>query len=116
MGDDNRKVAAARAVHELQHKGVAGMDSSFMVMLAMDWYTGLGDLDRAFETAFKSLEHSGHAGTSGPWAAMWLPEMRPFHRDPRFQTLCARMGLFDYWNAYGPPDNCELGDGKLICH
>jgi len=30
--------------------------------------------------------------------------------------LCRRMGLFEYWNVYGPPDNCELKDGKLICH
>ncbi len=23
--------------------------------------------------------------------------------------------VFDYWNKYGPPDKCELRDGKLIC-
>jgi hypothetical protein len=27
-----------------------------------------------------------------------------------------RMGLFDYWSKYGPPDHCELRNGKLICN
>jgi hypothetical protein len=45
-----------------------------------------------------------------------MREMLPFRQDPRFQTLVARMGMFEYWKKYGPPDNCELRDGKLICH
>ena len=26
-----------------------------------------------------------------------------------------RMRLFDYWQAHGPTDNCELDEGTLIC-
>jgi hypothetical protein len=25
------------------------------------------------------------------------------------------MRLFDYWQAHGPTDNCELDEGTLIC-
>jgi DNA-binding winged helix-turn-helix (wHTH) protein len=49
-------------------------------------------------------------------AFLWMREMLPFRNDPRYQTLCRRMRLFDYWQAHGPPDNCELRDSVLICH
>lgn len=45
----------------------------------------------------------------------WVPDMRPFRRDARFQTFAASLGLMDFWLRYGPPDDCELRDGKLIC-
>ena len=65
----------------------------------------------------QSLDDFGRHGTIGTaWAFLWMPEMLPFRQDPRFQALCSRMRLFDYWNKYGPPDNHELRDGKLICH
>ncbi len=41
--------------------------------------------------------------------------MLPFRQDVRFQGMCRRMGLFDYWNERGAPHHCELRDGKLIC-
>jgi hypothetical protein len=41
--------------------------------------------------------------------------MRPFRKDPRFQALVTRIGLIDYWKKYGPPDDCDLSDGKLTC-
>jgi hypothetical protein len=41
--------------------------------------------------------------------------MRPFRRDARFQTFATRLGLMDFWLQYGPSDDCELCDGKLIC-
>jgi hypothetical protein len=42
--------------------------------------------------------------------------MRPFRRDPRFQPLVTHLKLMDYWKQYGPPDDCDLKDGKLQCH
>ena len=48
--------------------------------------------------------------------AYWLPEMRPFRRDLRFQAFVTRLGLMEYWKQYGPPDDCDLNDGKLTCH
>ena len=47
---------------------------------------------------------------------IWRPEMRPFRKDARFAALMARTGLFDYWQRYGPPDDCDLKDGVLACH
>jgi hypothetical protein len=55
------------------------------------------------------------SGTAAAWAAMWLPEMRPFHRDPRFQVFTERLGLMEYWKQFGPPDHFELRDGQLVC-
>ncbi len=90
--------------------------SQFMQRRFMLWYTLLGDLDSAFEAANRSLDHFARSGTIGTaWAFLWMAEMLPFRRDARFQSMCRRMGLFDYWERHGPPDNCELEDGRLVC-
>jgi tetratricopeptide (TPR) repeat protein len=69
------------------------------------WYTLLGDLDAAFESATASLEHYARSGTiGGAWGVLWLAEMLPFRCDARFVPLAERMGLVDYWDVYGPPD------------
>jgi hypothetical protein len=82
----------------------------------MLWYTLLGALDQAFEVATASLDHFAESGTIGvAWPFLWMREMLRFRQDPRFQSMCRRMNLFDYWNKYGAPDNCELRAGKLIC-
>ena len=83
----------------------------------MLWYIMLGAVDEAFDVADESLEHFAKAGTIGTaWAFLWLHEMLPFRRDPRFQSMCRRMGLFEFWNKHGAPDNCELRRDQLICH
>ena len=114
ISDDKKGVAAAEALHEFQLR-TASMESPLMVLLAMDWYTGLGVLDLAFDTAFKALDRFKRSETAGSWAAMWLPEMRPFHRDPRFQTFAEQLGLTEYWKQFGPPDHFEVRDGRLVC-
>jgi TolB-like protein/Tfp pilus assembly protein PilF len=47
---------------------------------------------------------------------VWAPGMRSFRRDPRFQAYATRLGLMEYWQQYGPPDDCDLKNGKLTCH
>ena len=42
-------------------------------------------------------------------------EMSPFRRDARFQEFVTRLGMMPYWEKYGPPDDCDLKDGKLSC-
>jgi TolB-like protein len=77
-------------------------------------YTQAGALDEAYELANRCLPAS-----IGVIASMlWFPEMRPFRRDPRFAAYIDRLGLhlIEYWQMYGPPDDCELKSGKLICH
>jgi hypothetical protein len=44
-----------------------------------------------------------------------MREMLPFRQDARFQALCRRMALFDFWEVNGPPDHCELSAGTLVC-
>jgi tetratricopeptide (TPR) repeat protein len=82
----------------------------------MIWYTMLGALDQAFDVARESLDHFAKSGTIGTaWVILWMPELLPFRQDPRFQSMCERMGMFEYWKKHGAPDNCELRGGKLIC-
>jgi TolB-like protein len=82
----------------------------------MVWYTMLGALDQAFDMANQSLDHFARSGSIGmAWALLWLNEMLPFRQDPRFQSICRRMGMFEYWNKHGAPDNCELRGDQLIC-
>jgi TolB-like protein len=47
---------------------------------------------------------------------VFSPELRAFRQDPRFQALETRLGLMEYWQRFGPPDDCDLKDGKLTCH
>ena len=80
-------------------------------------YALLGALDPAYESVNRVLDEMARSGPV--WAfpgGLWLPEMRSFRQDPRFQTLVARLGLLPYWEKFGPPDNCELRGGRLICH
>jgi hypothetical protein len=49
-------------------------------------------------------------------AAWSSPELVAFRQDPRFQAFATRIGLMDYWQHYGPPDGCDLKNGKLTCH
>jgi hypothetical protein len=37
-------------------------------------------------------------------------------KNNRFQALCRRMTLFDFWEVNGSPDNCALVAGTLVCH
>jgi hypothetical protein len=80
------------------------------------WYVMLGAFDQAFAILNESLDYFARSGTIGTtWAFLWMSELLPFRQDPRFQLICRRMGLFEYWNVYGPPDHCELKAGQLIC-
>ena len=104
------------ALDTLRARGARVEMSQFMKRRLMLWYVQLGALDQAFEVATQSLEYFARSGSIGTaWAFLWMPEMSPFRQDARFQLMCQRMGLIDYWQAYGPPDNCELRGGTLIC-
>jgi hypothetical protein len=94
------------------------MARPIMVMLSTNWFTRLGALDLAYDLAAVTLDEFDSTGVlSGAIhvSTYWLPEMRPFRRDARFQAFVTRLGLMEYWEQYGPPDNCELKRGKLTC-
>lgn len=116
LGNTSKQGAALDALRKLRANS-AGMNSGQMVVLTINWYTMLGALDLAYDVANEGLDRLLRAGAIGPgWGGLWTPEVRPFRQDRRFQEFVDRMGLMEYWKQYGPPDNCELRDGKLICH
>jgi hypothetical protein len=118
VGDESRRAAAVEALRALRAiaEGPNAMESSLMVVLAMQWYTMLGALDHAYDVANRALDQFKRSGFAGAhWGGLWMPEMRPFRRDARFQTFATRLGFMDFWLQYGPADDCELRDGKLIC-
>ena len=118
LGDASHKPAALDALRELDvTTGDATIDLFLQIHVIL-LYTLLGALDGAFEQANRFLDRfaeSGEIGNPGVWGTLWFPEMRPFREDSRFAALATRLGLMDYWKQYGPPDDCELRDGKLIC-
>lgn len=73
--------------------------------------------DVAYDLANQCLDETGAAGWY-PITALTLfsPELRPFRRDARFQAFATRLNFMPYWQQYGPPDDCDLKDGKLSCH
>lgn len=82
----------------------------------MLWYTQLGALDQAFKVANHSFDRLARSGTVGTaWSFLWMPDMRAFRQDDRFQAIVTRMGLPEFWDKFGPPDNCDWRDGRLIC-
>jgi len=108
--------AATRAVSDVRERLTGGAWSQIMKRRFLLWYTQLGSLDQAFEVANESLDHFARSGTIGSaWAFLWMREMLPFRQDARFQALCRRMALFDFWERNGAPDRCELRAGTLIC-
>jgi len=108
--------AAAAALDAVRTRLPADAWSQIMRRRFMLWYTQLGALDQSFEVANESLDHFARSGTIGAaWAFLWMREMLPFRQDARFQALCRRMALFDFWQANGPPDHCELSAGRLVC-
>jgi hypothetical protein len=118
-GTADRQVAI-EAVRTLR-TGAAheAMARPIMVMLVTNWFTRLGAIDLAYEvanTTLDALESTGFLLGAVHVSAYWLPEMRPFRRDPRFQAFVARLGLMEYWKQFGPPDEGELKNGELVWH
>ena len=115
--DSTRQAAASR---QLQAMVAAVGEDKLEVITVKDLlqlYTSLGDVDQAYRLMNHVLVRLGRDGTVGTaWGGLWLPEMRPFRRDPRFQDLASRMNFMSYWQQYGPPDDCDLTNGKLTCH
>jgi len=118
LADPSRRRAALTSLDALNAKGArAGMDSFQMLMFSMNWYTMLGEIDRAYLVSERWLAQVQGAGRTGiPFNfGFWQPEMRPFRADPRFAEFTRRMGLTAYWQKFGPPDDCQLQGAALRC-
>jgi tetratricopeptide (TPR) repeat protein len=109
--------AVINALDALRARAAPPEMTQIMKRRLMIWYTLLGALDQAFDVARESLDHFAKSGTIGTaWVILWMPELLPFRQDPRFQSMCRRMGFFENWNKHGAPDKCELRRDQLICH
>ncbi len=81
-------------------------------------FAALGATEQAYTLTNRMLddfERSGTLKSGSAWAFIWVPAMRDFRNDPRFETVAARMHFFDYWKEYGAPDDCDFNDGKVTC-
>ena len=124
MADPTRRDAALAARPRLfPDQGDLPPNNSATAMrtcsLVVESYATLGVLDVAYSLIDQCLNTQQQLATASPGLAgqiLWLPDMRAFRRDPRFQPLVTRLGLVDYWRQYGPPDDCDIKDGKLTCH
>lgn len=76
----------------------------------------LGAVDDLYREMHRMLDRGQE---EYPWitviGSMWSPQMRPFRRNPQFQALAERLGLIEYWQQAGPPDECTLADAMISC-
>jgi TolB-like protein len=116
LKDASQRHAASASLGEMQAAlQTAELDPPMRKRLML-WHTQLGAVDAAYDLFFRSLRHYEQAGTVGSaWGVLWLPEMRPFRLDARFQECVTRLRLVDYWKEHGPPDGCELRGATLVC-
>ncbi len=89
-------------------------------MTGTKWFVLLQAIDEAYALAMQCPDIGNGLAIGAVMennvVDFWGLEMRPFRRDTRFQTFATRIGLMEYWKKYGPPDDCDLKDGKLTCH
>jgi TolB-like protein/Flp pilus assembly protein TadD len=108
--------AASRALTVLLRQLKPGALGPQAPMQIIVWYAWLGDLDAAFNFANRAVdEYARSVNVVLSWATLWIPEMRLFRKDPRFQQFLTRLKLTDYWKQYGPPDDCDLVGEGLVC-
>jgi hypothetical protein len=117
--DPNRKPQALQALRSLvQRAGVRNLNEIEVRNIIVAFGT-LGAPDQAYALTNGMLDDFARSGTlrSGiAWGFIWLPVMRDFRKDPRFQKLAARLHLIEYWKVHGAPDGCDFNDAKVICH
>ena len=85
-------------------------------LVASTSYALLGVDDAAYELANQCLDRGTQSSSLLNWTGWWMPELRGFRQDARFQAFATRLGWMDYWQKFGPPDECEIKNTKLMCH
>jgi tetratricopeptide (TPR) repeat protein len=116
LADPSQRSKALAARSRLYPSNPAKLKDFTPCLIASNSYALLGANDVAFELANQCLDQGTQLSSLHIWTDHWIPELRPFRQDTRFQALVTRMGLMDYWQQYGPPDECELKNHKLMCH
>jgi TolB-like protein len=117
LADPTKKPAATQALQGLVHRlGASNNESTGRRDFIMD-FAMLNALDPAYDLATQYLDDFLSSGRGGGvnWDFLWIPEMHSFRHDPRFQEFVTRLNLIGYWQQFGPPDECDLAEGKLTC-
>jgi hypothetical protein len=117
LADPAQRPATDLALRDFMARLVQSSDGDRVKMFFVAGFSMIGDLAGAYELTQDLLDQRFAANGSGgvDWGEIWMPEMRAFREDTRFQVLMARVKLPEYWNQYGPPDSCDFKDGKLTC-
>jgi TolB-like protein/Tfp pilus assembly protein PilF len=82
----------------------------------VQWMAIAGGLDEAFALASRCLTRVGAGTIAAPPAYVFTPEMRAFRRDARFGDFVTRLGGMEFFERFGPPDDCELKNNQLTCN
>ena len=114
LGDPARRPAAVTALRGVMPR-MSAADWVFKVW-SMSWYTQLDAVDEAFEVAEQLRTQFAAQRPVNAWSWLWSRELTNFRKDARFQSFASELGLIQYWQKYGPPDDCTLTNGKLACH
>ena len=110
-----RTPTAVAALDALVNAVCTEQIGSELSMHVLAWYTMFGELDRAYGFVDRVLQHALPRRTLGlflPW--LWLPELVPFRRDSRFQTIIRQLRFVDYWKTFGAPAGCDLRGETLV--
>jgi adenylate cyclase len=80
------------------------------------WQTTLGALDEASETSRLLVAEWRRTGIVPALSLvqLWTPTMARFRAERGFQDLTRALGMFEYWQAKGPPDGYELQRDVLV--
>jgi TolB-like protein/DNA-binding winged helix-turn-helix (wHTH) protein/Tfp pilus assembly protein PilF len=89
---------------------LAGLDQGLELRVAAMYLAVGGATDAAFERLQRAAASDWVATES-----LWHPWTRPLREDQRFDALARALGMFEYWQIYGPPDACVLDSGRLQC-
>ena len=118
LADPRRRASTLAALAQLYdaRPSAAALTDITPCMVGAYRFVLLNAVDKSYALANQCLNRMapGAAGRFG--GGLWNPWMRPFRQDPRFQAFTSRLGLMAYWQRYGPPDDCDLKNGKLTCH
>lgn len=113
LGDVSRRDEAIRGLRALIRRLEPG--DWVVKVYAMQWFSQLGSVEDSLQAGEMLRAQFGSEMVTNGWSWLWSVDMRPVRRDPRFAQFVAHLGMVDYWKKYGPPDGCELRDGKLAC-
>jgi TolB-like protein/DNA-binding winged helix-turn-helix (wHTH) protein len=116
LAEPAKRASALRVLQAFVPRLKSGVFEGRTRMFFVDALAMLGGLDAAYDLATWCVEQRINTPGSIDWSDVWMPEMRPFRSDMRFQAFVTRLKLPDYWRLYGPPDACDFKDGILTCH